>query len=135
MNAFHLFILLPIIAAQEAGKYYYFLYACLSQIFTDITIPPQAVNTSINKVVEFNCTAVANGFTWYANGQQIDNGEGVAITPEIPVNENLNIRMSTLRMAVVSVNNSTNITCIAFLLDPISSEESDPALLLVQGIV
>ena len=83
-------------------------------------------------MAEFNCTAVANSFTWQANGQQIDNGEEAVITPVL-VNETKNIRMSTLTL--MSVSNSTNVTCTAIRVTNFSRADSDPALLLVQGIV
>ena len=88
-------------------------------------------------MAEFNCTAVANSFAWFANGQQIDNGdEGVSIAT-VAVDGTQNIRISTLILTVSSTDNATNITCHVVLLTPISisSVDSNPALLLVQGIV
>ena len=105
----------------------------LQCMYIDITIPPQSVNVTINTVAVFHCSGVANSFTWRANGQQLDHGERVAITPVSLVNETLQIRMSTLRMTVNSVENATNITCTAFRHTPISIDRSNPALLLVQG--
>ena len=102
--------------------------------FTGITIPPQAVNVSINGVAEFTCTAVANSFTWHANGQQLSDRDGVSRTT-VAVEEARDIRKSTLKMAVTATDNATNITCTAILLSPLSSDESKPVLLLVQGIV
>ena len=101
-------------------------------VFThaDITIPPQAVNVSVNRVAEFTCTAVANSFAWYTNGQQRDNEKRIVIT-SVLVNE---VHISTFRMIVSSTDNASNITCIAFRLTPLSSDKSDPALLLVQGL-
>ena len=93
------------------------------------------MNITINKVAVFHCTGVANSFTWRANGQQLDHGEGITILPEVPVNETLQIYMSTLRMAVTSVNNATNISCVAFSYSPLSSDKSYPAMLLVQGML
>ena len=86
-------------------------------------------------MAEFTCTAVANSFTWalYPNGQQIDEGEGVDIKT-VKVNGSLNIRMSTLRLTVISTDNTTNIICTAYTLSP-SSIDSDPVLLQVQGRV
>ena len=103
-------------------------------MYIDITIPPQSVNVTINTVAVFHCTGVANSFTWRANGQQLDHGEGVTILPEVAVNETLQIRMSTLTVTVTSVENATNITCTAFRHYPLSIDRSNPALLLVQGI-
>lgn len=81
----------------------------------------------------FNCTGIANNFNWRANGQQLDNGAGVTITPEVLVNETFQIRISTLRVTVTSVENATNITCTAFRQTPLSIKISYPAMLLVQG--
>ena len=100
----------------------------------DITVPPRPVNISLNSVAEFTCTAVANGFAWKANGQQLDNEDEVAIL-NAPVNELLNIRISTLRVLVTSTDNDTNITCVVVSLNPFTSDESDSVLLLVQGIM
>ena len=101
-------------------------------IIVDITIPPQLVIVPIGTVVEFTCTAVANSFTWQANGQQLDNGRGVFIMP-VAVNEAQNIRMSTLRLTVSSIDDATNITCTAISLSPFSKVVSNPAPLIVQG--
>ena len=94
-----------------------------------ITIPPRAVNVSINGVAEFTCTAVANSFAWEANGKQRDNEQDIIIT-SVVINE---VHTSTFRMKVSSTDNATNISCIAFLLTPLSSDGSSPVLLLVQG--
>ena len=87
-------------------------------------------------MAEFTCTAVANSFTWalYPNGQQINEEEGVDITTTT-VNGALNIRMSTLRVAVTSIDDAANIICTAFTLSPLSGIDSDPVLLQVQGRV
>ena len=97
--------------------------------FTDIIIPPQSVNVSLNGVAEFNCTAVTTSFVWRANGIDITDG----ISPITVVNESQSIRMSTLTVQVSSINDATNITCTAIRPDPLSADESAPGLLLVQG--
>ena len=102
-------------------------------LIVDITIPPRAVNVSINAVAEFTCTAVASNIIWRANGQQIDKGERAELK-EVVVNEILNIRMSTLNLTASSTDNATNITCFAGSFSPsVTTAESYPALLLVQG--
>ena len=128
-----LLVLFPIIAAQQASKsnsINTFRLKNYSLHLADITIPPQSVNISINGVAEFNCTAVANAFSWRANGQEIISGKGFVITYVFLA---LYIRMSTLRMMVSSTDNATNITCLVISLSPFSFDISDPALLLVQG--
>ena len=102
-------------------------------IYADITIPPHSLNVSLNEVAEFNCTAFANTFLWIANNQSIVINNGIEISPVIPVDEAINLRMSKLRVPVSAIDNATNITCSAVILDPLTIDESEPALLLVQG--
>ena len=116
-------------AAQEASMCNYII-SPRNFFHADITIPPRPVNISVNSVVEFTCTAVANGFTWEANQKQLDNGEGIFITSVLVQN----ILISTLRMAVSSTDNATNITCTAISLEPFTKDQSNPVLLLVQGM-
>ena len=110
----------------------------LLYLIAGITIPPRAVNVSVNEVAEFNCTAVANTFIWQTNGQQIDEGNVVKITNAL-VNGAQNIRISTLKLTVTSTNDTTNITCTATLAIrqmksvTLTIADSDPVLMLVQG--
>ena len=98
----------------------------------DITIPPRAVNVSINEVAVFTCTAVGDIFGWQANGIDIDTEIGTVLTPVL-VDEMEGIRRSTVRVPVSSTDNLANITCTAISLSPLSIDKSDPVLLLVQG--
>ena len=82
----------------------------------------------------FTCTAVGNSFVWRANGIEIDEDTGT-ILMLVLVDGTEGIRRSTLRMSVSSTNNAANITCIVISLSPFSTDESDPVLLLVQGIL
>ena len=83
-------------------------------------------------MAEFTCTAVASAIIWRANGQQIDEGDVVKITTVL-VNGTLSIRKSTLELTVSSTDDATNITCTA-ITESSTSPESDPVLLLVQGV-
>ena len=58
---------------------------------------------------------------------------GIVISTTL-VNEADNIRMSVLQITASSFDVSKNITCTAFSLNPISTVESKPAVLMVQGI-
>ena len=51
------------------------------------------------------------------------------------MNDTQSIRMSTLTVSTSSMSNATNITCEAIIYDPLTSDESGPALLLVQGMI
>ena len=95
-----------------------------------VTVPPKSVNISLNSVAEFDCTGVAAIFTWNINGVQVISSNDLQI---ITVNVAQGILMSTLRMTVSSTN-ALNITCEAIKQPPsLSKNESQPALLLVQG--
>ena len=104
----------------------------------DVIIPPQSVNISLNGVAEFNCTGVATGFVWEADGVELkDDGmdTNLNISQAITVDATNGIIMSTLRLKVTSTDNATNITCTALRFTPLSSNKSEPALLLVQGTI
>ena len=104
--------------------------------FTDITVPPRAVNASVNELAQFNCTAVTNEITWYRNGYQlhVHNGtNGVYISPTLAVNSQKDIRNSTLKIMVTSTADAGNITCRVYIQKS-KSQENSTALLLVQGM-
>ena len=106
----------------------------MSALHADLTSHPQSVNISLNGVAEFNCTGVASGFVWEADGVEVkDDGMDTLISQADSVDASNGITMSTLRMKVTSTDNATNITCTALKLTPLSSDKSAPALLLVQG--
>ena len=89
------------------------------------------MNSSVNGVAEFTCTAVAISIVWKANEVQLDASERIFIGTTAVSEE---IRISTLRMTVSSTaDNAANITCVAVSLTPPSIVISDSALLLVQG--
>ena len=89
-------------------------------------------------MAKFTCTAVGNAFTWRANGQQLEYGNGTGITIKTKLLQNgvVNIRESTLSLTVTSTDNATNITCFVVSFSPnITSVESHQVLLMVQGTV
>ena len=99
-----------------------------------ITIPPRSVNISLNGVAEFNCTGSADTFIWESNEEPIGNEMGIVISTTT-VNEANSIRMSVLRVTASSFDVSKNITCTAISLNPLSTVKSEPAILMVQGII
>ena len=104
-------------------------------LFADIIVPPQPVNTSINEVAELNCTAIANAIIWKANGITLQDTNQIQIFETI--NASQGIYMSTLTISVSSVDDATNITCIATTVKNsmiTAVNESKPVELLVQGI-
>ena len=102
----------------------------------DIITPPQSLNISLNGVAEFNCTGTAETIILKANGEEIaNNGETIVIPSLIVVNQTQGILISTLLLTASIIDNVTNITCIALTTSPISWDESEPALLMVQGLM
>ena len=106
------------------GNYYF---------IADITIPPQAVNVSVNGVAEFNCTAVADTCVWKANEDKIDEREGVKINLTSIMPNSTTIRLCLLKLTVTSTDNATNISCTAVKRSPFTNVKSPSVLLHVQG--
>ena len=102
-------------------------------IITDITSPPQSVNISLNGVAVFNCTYVPL-LIWLADGvDQIVNGSNGYKFSTMPYGLP-NIRTTTLEVTASMDKNNTNITCTAISRSPLSKSDSEPALLLIQGM-
>ena len=75
------------------------------------------------------CKAVGNIFSWLFSRQPAGFEEKT-----VAIDEDQDFRQSTLKWNVTSSNNNIIITCVVVSLDPFTREESDPALLLVQGM-
>ena len=65
----------------------------------------------------------------------VSNGDSLIQTPTTTLNQAQGIRMSTLRVKHFSTDNTTDVTCTAVVVSPLSSDESEPALLMIQGII
>ena len=96
-----------------------------------ITIPPRSVNVSLNGVAQFNCSGIGSLLVWSRDGTDLVNGNGIAITT-VTIDASEDLLMSTLSLPVSSTN-ASNITCSVGRTSPLLKNESDPALLLVQG--
>ena len=102
-------------------------FACSVFQFVELLHSPQSVNVSLNEVAEFNCTANSDNIVWRTNGVDVNSGQILFI--EIAQS----IYLSTMKSNALASLDNTNITCTAVKLTPPSSNESEPALLLVQG--
>ena len=88
------------------------------------------MNTTLNGVAEFSCTYLGDIVRWEVNRQRIFSGQdGYEIT-DVPLTSTS--AMSTLTVVTSLDKNNTNITCFVITLD-LSTAESEPALLLLQG--
>ena len=67
-----LFILLIVVISiivdvQSASKCHYLIIIITTSYFTDITVHPQSVNTTLNSTVNFTCEAVAEDIVFRVN--------------------------------------------------------------------
>ena len=70
---------------------------------------------------------------WEANGQKIFDGQNGFEITDVPVTSIS--AMTTLTVVISLDKNNTNITCVVVTTESgLSTAESDPALLLVQGM-
>ena len=109
--------------------FYYYNYA-------GIIVFPKPVNIAVNGTANFTCTAVADEIEWEVNGQPVDanlrsRGFNDDAVPPTLLNATQNLRTRTMSVNGSADNNGSNITCVVYFLNPFSSMESDPVVLLV----
>ena len=112
------------------------LRALSIEIFTDITIQPVSINTTLNSTVIFTCEAIADDLNFRVNSEQTDHKEvkNKGFSASISVNGSL--RTGELEAIAYDYNNNTEIKCRASNDDPPTVVFSEPAaLLLIQGSV
>ena len=103
-------------------------------LITDIVSFPQSVNSSLNKVAVFNCTAVADSVDWLINGTPLNFVNSLDYHKRtVTLNQAKNLYKSTLTTIASPLNNKTNISCYVVTLSPFTSLISEPALFLIQG--
>ena len=102
--------------------------------FTDITVHPQSVNTTLNSTVNFTCEAVANTtISFRVNDTFADNTDiinrGFMQQPQDTLSDGKMRRV--LSAKALEDNNNTNISCRAINKSEIVY--SDIAVLRIQG--
>ena len=96
-------------------------------------VQPRSVNVSLNGVAEFSCRGIGSLLGWSQNTVELTNGKDGVTTTHETVDASQDLLMSTLSLPVSSIN-ASNITCTAARTQPLVKNESEPALLLVQGV-
>ena len=100
--------------------------------FTDITVHPQSVNTTLNSTVNFICEAVADTISFRVNDTTADDedvrNKGFMQQPQDPLSNDTRRRVLIAR--ALEDNNNTNISCRA--AEP-GIVDSDIAVLRIQG--
>lgn len=92
---------------------------------------PQSVTVSDGEVATFNCSAHAKYIDWRINGSPFRPNDGYITKSTIVQNETMNIRLSTLCIRGMTMNNGSNITCLASIGN--IAHQSENATLYVQG--
>ena len=97
------------------------------------------MNISLHATTVLSCTAIAQFIDWNVNGRNVklNMSKDFKTITTMPhdVTQIENHRISRLMVTGSPDSNGTNITCTASNIIPIlNATESDPALILVQGI-
>ena len=101
--------------------------------FTDITVHPQSVNTTLNSTVNFTCEAVADTISFRVNDISVAELENKSIdgfTEDLQDKLSGGIKKRVLLAEALEDNNNSNISCRAINSKPVYS---DTALLRIQG--
>ena len=109
------------------------LTALFTQTFTDITVQPVSINTTLNSTVLFICEAITNVITFRVNGEQENNDNVIGFTAT--TSELNGTTIARLQAIGYDFNNNTEIQCRASNDAPPTVVFSDTALLLIQGLV
>ena len=80
----------------------------------------------------FTCIAIADIIDWNINNEPLDDRPGFDKII-VPLNQTQRLYRSTLSAVGSPANNNISITCVAFILKPLSIVSSEPALLRIQG--
>ena len=82
--------------------------------FTDITVHPQSVNTTLNSTVNFTCEALGDLITFRVNdtlAANNDTNKGFMEQPQDTLSGGIKRRVLTVK--ALENNNNTNISCRA----------------------
>ena len=102
--------------------------------FTDITVHPQSVNTTLNSTVSFTCEAVADDISFRVNGTPASehiNGMNITQQPQDTLSGGIKRRVLTVK--ALKDSNNTNISCRAINYNVSDIVDSDIAVLRIQG--
>ena len=93
------------------------------------------MNARLNETVNFTCTAIGEEIRWQVNRATITTdlrSEGFDdSSAPVTLNATQQLQMRALKVFGSADNNGTIITCVAVFFSPLSSDESEAALLLV----
>ena len=112
------------------------LTALFTQSFTDITVQPVSINTTLNSTVLFTCEAIADEVTFSVNFKPASYEDvfrkGFTSSTSGTGGPD-GLRKGRLQAIAYDLNNNTAIQCRASNDNPATVVFSDTALLLIQG--
>ena len=101
-----------------------------------------AINMSVNEEAVMSCTVIGDHINWKINGEALVGDEHAGISyshqSSVLLDKAANKRIGHLRIMGLNNTNGTVVQCVASqLIDSnlFSAATSNPALILVQGIV
>ena len=114
------------------------LTALFTQSFTDITVQPVSINTTLNSTVIFTCEAIADELTFRVNNVPASHEEVIlkGFTFTLPANPGGPNGTLTGRLQAIAYNsnNNTDIRCRASNDGPPATVElGNTSVLLIQG--
>ena len=108
-----------------------------TQKFTDITVQPVSINTTLNSTVTITCKAIADEITFRVNNKPANHEEVIlkGFTFTLLANPGGTNGTLTGRLQAIAYdfNNNTNISCRASTDNPPTVVFSDTAFLMIQG--
>ena len=134
-----LFILLTVLISiivdvHTAGKCHYLIIMITTTLYTEITVHPQSVNTTLNSTVNFTCEAVADVIVFKINNMSLSNNNMYNNKGFSQQDQDMLNGMKKRRVLLAEAledNNNTNISCTAF--GSSMNIDSDIAVLRIQG--
>ena len=119
---------------SSAGKSHCKFQLCvIVHAFTDITVQPVSINTTLNSTVIFTCEAIADELTFRVNNESATDTNVTDKGFSVITNNRGGYRIGKLQAIAYNFNNNTNITCRAITDQPLTLVFSNTAVLLIQG--
>ena len=105
----------------------------MSYYFTDITLQPVSINTTLNSTALFTCEAIADDIGFRVNDEPATDDNVMSKGFNLATSNNGGVRRAELRAIAYDHNNNTNVSCRATTDDPPQIEYSKTSVLLIQG--
>ncbi|XP_019853923.1 PREDICTED: uncharacterized protein LOC109583152 [Amphimedon queenslandica] len=109
---------------------------CCAANFTNITVQPVSINTTLNSTVVFSCEAEgAHELNFRVNDTQATHNSFTESGFNVTTTTSNNTMRAKLQATAYEDNNNTNVTCIAHHDDNDTPIHSNVATLIIQGLL